>query len=155
MGRWLVLLPLLLLLSGGTVGCSTDDASSSADAVARDAAQSAKRAREKVEANVERVAARLARRAEAVARRKRERRLEAQALADRTEENAPEPDRVEPEAVESCHPDYDPCLDPNAYDYDCGGGEGNGPEYTGQVTVTGADPYELDSDDDGLGCEPY
>ncbi|MBN1530174.1 MAG: hypothetical protein JW895_14030 [Thermoleophilaceae bacterium] len=153
MRRWLAVVPVLLLVFGATVGCSTDDASSSADSATQDAAQSAKRAREKLEAKVQRLAARLARRAEAVARRKRERKLEAQALAEQTADIAPEP--VEPEPAESCHSDYDPCLDPNAYDYDCEGGEGNGPEYTGQVTVKGSDPYDLDSDDDGLGCEPY
>ncbi|HJQ04353.1 MAG TPA: PASTA domain-containing protein, partial [Nocardioides sp.] len=53
----------------------------------------------------------------------------------------------------SCTPGYSPCLPP-ASDYDCGGGSGNGPEYVDQtVTVTGSDPYELDSDGDGYGCE--
>jgi hypothetical protein len=48
--------------------------------------------------------------------------------------------------------DYDPCLPP-ASDYDCLGGSGDGPEYTGRVTVTGSDPYGLDADGDGVGCE--
>ncbi len=56
-------------------------------------------------------------------------------------------------AAASCHPSYDPCLDPNASDYDCEGGSGDGPEYTGFVTVTGSDDYDLDSDGDGTGCE--
>ncbi len=60
-----------------------------------------------------------------------------------------------PGAQAGCHPSYDPCLDPNAYDYDCEGGSGDGPNYTGQVTVTGSDDYDLDSDGDGTGCEPY
>ena len=47
---------------------------------------------------------------------------------------------------------YDPCLPP-AEDYDCVGGKGNGPAYTGQVRVIGADTYGLDSDGDGIGCE--
>jgi hypothetical protein len=35
-----------------------------------------------------------------------------------------------------CHPSYQgACLDPNASDYDCAGGSGNGPLYTGPVTV--------------------
>jgi hypothetical protein len=51
-----------------------------------------------------------------------------------------------------CTPGYSPCLPP-ASDYDCAGGTGNGPKYTGYVTVTGSDPYGLDSDNDGAGCE--
>jgi hypothetical protein len=52
----------------------------------------------------------------------------------------------------SCTSGYSPCLPP-AFDYDCSGGSGDGPEYTGTVTVTGSDPYGLDSDNDGVGCE--
>ncbi len=52
----------------------------------------------------------------------------------------------------NCTPGYSPCLPP-APDYDCSGGTGNGPEYTGPVRVTGSDPYDLDSDNDGYGCE--
>lgn len=48
--------------------------------------------------------------------------------------------------------DYSPCLAP-ASDYDCAGGEGNGPAYTGTVRVTGIDIYDLDADGDGWGCE--
>lgn len=51
-----------------------------------------------------------------------------------------------------CTPGYSPCLPP-ASDYDCAGGSGDGPKYTGYVTVTGSDPYGLDSDGDGAGCE--
>ncbi len=51
-----------------------------------------------------------------------------------------------------CTPGYSPCLPP-ASDYDCIGGSGDGPEYTGTVEVTGSDPYGLDSDNDGIGCE--
>jgi resuscitation-promoting factor RpfB len=55
----------------------------------------------------------------------------------------------------SCHPAYDPCV-PIASDVDCAGGSGNGPEYVeGPITVKviGVDPYRLDADDDGIGCE--
>ena len=54
----------------------------------------------------------------------------------------------------NCHPSYTgACLDPNASDYDCQGGSGNGPLYTGRVSVVGPDDYGLDRDGDGLGCE--
>jgi endonuclease YncB( thermonuclease family) len=53
-----------------------------------------------------------------------------------------------------CHPSYaGACLDPSAPDYDCAGGSGNGPLYTGPVRVVGPDDFGLDSDGDGLGCE--
>jgi hypothetical protein len=63
-----------------------------------------------------------------------------------------------PEAVahrkgKHCTRGYKPCLHP-ASDYDCAGGGGNGPKYVyGTVKVTGSDPYGLDSDNDGVGCE--
>jgi Ca2+-binding RTX toxin-like protein len=55
----------------------------------------------------------------------------------------------------SCTPGYSPCIPPGS-DVDCFGGGGNGPRYTQPgVTyhVTGSDPYGLDGDNDGLGCE--
>ena len=53
----------------------------------------------------------------------------------------------------TCTSGYSPCLPP-ASDYDCAGGSGDGPEYVyGTVTVTGSDPYGLDADNDGSGCE--
>lgn len=52
-----------------------------------------------------------------------------------------------------CTPGYRPCLHP-ASDYDCAGGSGDGPRYvSGTVRVTGSDPYGLDADNDGYGCE--
>lgn len=48
---------------------------------------------------------------------------------------------------------YSPCLPPGP-DVDCAGGSGDGPRYVqGPVHVTGSDPYGLDSDGDGIGCE--
>ena len=45
-------------------------------------------------------------------------------------------------------PGLQPCLPPGP-DVDCAGGEGNGPRYVeGPVSVTGSDPYDLDSDGD-------
>lgn len=49
---------------------------------------------------------------------------------------------------------YSGCLDPNAEDYDCAGGSGDEPEYvSGPIEVTGSDPFDLDRDGDGSGCE--
>jgi len=57
---------------------------------------------------------------------------------------------VEPQ----CHPSYSgACLNPNASDYDCARGSGNGPYYTGKVSVIGPDVFDLDRDRDGWGCE--
>jgi hypothetical protein len=62
---------------------------------------------------------------------------------------------AEAEASE-CDPNYSgACLDPYSSDYDCEGGSGNGPDYTGEVTVVGVDHYGLDADGDGIGCESY
>ena len=56
--------------------------------------------------------------------------------------------------TKQCHPSYTgACLDPAASDYDCAGGSGNGPLYTGKVQVVGPDVFRLDSDGDGYGCE--
>lgn len=53
----------------------------------------------------------------------------------------------------SCTPGYSPCIPPGS-DVDCAGGSGNGPRYVaGPVRVTGSDPYDLDADHDGFGCE--
>jgi flagellar hook assembly protein FlgD len=57
----------------------------------------------------------------------------------------------------TCTSGYSPCLIyHNGADYDCAGGGGNGPYYTkpGVVYhVTGSDPYGLDANHNGLGCE--
>jgi hypothetical protein len=59
--------------------------------------------------------------------------------------------------TQNCTAGYSPCLIYHGgADYDCFGGSGNGPYYTepGVVyTVTGSDPYDLDADSDGRGCE--
>jgi hypothetical protein len=53
-----------------------------------------------------------------------------------------------------CDPSYpDACLD-RAGDYDCEGGTGNGPNYVdGPLRVRAPDPFDLDKDGDGWGCE--
>jgi len=48
----------------------------------------------------------------------------------------------------SCEPGYSPCL-PVTEDLDCD----QIPDSKKPVTVTGSDPYDLDSDGDGVGCE--
>lgn len=53
-----------------------------------------------------------------------------------------------------CDPNYaGACLKPDSPDYDCAGGSGDGPDYTGPVQVVGDDPYDLDRDGDGSACE--
>ena len=48
----------------------------------------------------------------------------------------------------NCHPPYKgACLDPNASNYDCAGGSGDGPLYTGRVEVVGPDDFGLDRDE--------
>ena len=57
-------------------------------------------------------------------------------------------------AAPFCHPSYQgACLDRNASDYDCVGGSGDGPLYTGRVRVVGPDVFGLDRDGDGIGCQ--
>jgi HD domain len=53
----------------------------------------------------------------------------------------------------NCTPGYSPCIPPGP-DVDCAGGGGDGPRYVqGPVRVTGSDPYYLDGNGDGVGCE--
>lgn len=63
------------------------------------------------------------------------------------------PVRVSPPPISSCHPNYSGCLKVNAGDYDCEQGTGNGPNYTGLVEVYGSDPFGLDKNNNGWGCE--
>ncbi len=77
------------------------------------------------------------------------------------EEKAPAPIPVAPapvipkpaKASSQCNPNYSGCLKQNAGDYDCSGGSGDGPNYTGQVQVLGYDEFKLDRDGDGWACE--
>lgn len=54
-----------------------------------------------------------------------------------------------PPAATNCHPSYTPCL-PIVGDLDCADVRALG---VAPVRVTGADPYRLDGDGDGYGCE--
>lgn len=66
----------------------------------------------------------------------------------------PLPPTEPPPQAQNCHPSYEgACLDPNCSDYDCAGGSGDGPCYTGRVKVVGPDVFRLDRDGDGWGCE--
>ncbi len=55
----------------------------------------------------------------------------------------------------NCNSYYpDVCLQNGIGDYDCAGGSGNGPNYVnGPIKVLPGDPYGLDRDGDGWGCE--
>lgn len=81
----------------------------------------------------------------------REREEEEARLARVEQKRIEDAERKEEEELAAC--DYNPCLPP-ASDYDCEGGSGDGPLYTGPVEVTGIDIYDLDRDNDGIGCEP-
>jgi hypothetical protein len=73
----------------------------------------------------------------------------------------PPPEPVEqavappPPAPANCHSSYaGACLKPDASDYDCAGGSGNGPYYVeGPVSIVGPDVFGLDSNGNGVGCE--
>jgi micrococcal nuclease len=65
---------------------------------------------------------------------------------------APPPPPPPPPPPRDCQ-GYDPCLPPGP-DVDCRPGSGDGPRYVeGPVDVRGDDPYELDGNNDGVGCE--
>jgi hypothetical protein len=52
-----------------------------------------------------------------------------------------------------CDPSYTPCLREGIGDYDCSP-TANGPNYVqGTVQVHGSDPFGLDADHDGTGCD--
>jgi hypothetical protein len=65
---------------------------------------------------------------------------------------APPPPTTEPRDCDPSYPGV--CLDPDAVDYDCAGGSGDGPEYVeGPIRVRPPDPFDLDREGDGWGCE--
>ena len=78
----------------------------------------------------------------------------ADCLPDQSSESADNAPTAPEQSSPACDPSYEgACLDPNASDYDCEGGSGDGPEYTGTVQVEGDDHFGLDRDGDGIGCE--
>jgi hypothetical protein len=124
---------------------SNTPASTTADAAGATAdAQAKERAERRAEARAVRRAARRA------AERRRERR------AARKRAVAAAAAKKQSSAVDDakCDSNYSgACLDPNASDYDCSGGSGDGPEYTSTVRVVGDDHYDLDRDGDGIACD--
>ena len=65
---------------------------------------------------------------------------------------APPPPTTTPAQGDPSYPDV--CLDAAVEDYDCAGGSGNGPEYVeGPIRVRPPDPFDLDREGDGWGCE--
>jgi hypothetical protein len=88
-----------------------------------------------------------------VREREEEERAAAKMAAREEREAREEAEAAEEEAAEECNPNYSGCLDPYASDYDCAGGSGDGPLYTGTVEVIGYDEYGLDDDGDGIGCD--
>lgn len=152
---------VLCCLLVGFAGCGSD-ADSEAEQEARqtriaEERQEQRRARERAEARKRR---QVRQREQAEQRQAQAEQREQEQREERQQEEAEERARQEeeeagpePETVE-CHPSYEgACLDPTASDYDCEGGSGDGPLYTGPVTVVGSDEYGLDSDGDGSACE--
>jgi len=140
----LLLLGLLLAL----VGCGSDANSQGAQREARQ--QEAQEAHREAEGRrLRRIVAQ--ERHEEARRRARAR---AALIRARGEARAQEEEVEEEAEASECDSNYGgACLDPYASDYDCEGGSGNGPEYTGPVAVVGSDHYGLDADGDGYGCE--
>lgn len=66
-----------------------------------------------------------------------------------------QPTLAPPAQAGDCEPSYpDVCIPIGSADYDCAGGSGNGPNYIrGPIRVLPPDPYDLDRDGDGIGCE--
>jgi len=144
-----VLIPVAVLLFT-LAGCGSSESETAGSSHQAHAQRRHKAAAQRAaQLRARRQAARLRRRA-AARRRARELRREEAAQARLAEEEA----TASEEASAECDPNYaGACLDPTASDYDCEGGSGDGPYYTGEVIVVGSDPYGLDSDSDGTGCE--
>jgi hypothetical protein len=134
------------------VGCGSDGESTDAGQEAKQ--QAARESQRRVERRELRESRRQEARERRQAARRRARRQAARELARvEAREQRESEEAVEAEASE-CDPNYSgACLDPYASDYDCEGGSGDGPSYTGPVQVVGSDPYGLDADGDGYACE--
>jgi FKBP-type peptidyl-prolyl cis-trans isomerase len=137
-------------------GCGSDSQTKSEQEARQAAARQARIAAERQQLRRQHRAEARARR-EAARRKVQREAARRQAREERAQAEAEERERAESKASEEaseCDPNYSgACLDPYASDYDCEGGSGDGPEYTGPVTVVGEDHYGLDSDNDGYACE--
>jgi hypothetical protein len=153
-----------MLVLGSLVGlpsCASDDSSDgvgdSATEQTDTATQEIREERAKVRREREKLRRERVRARREAARRKREREHRRQLRAQRERERREQERREQEQAqqAQDCHASYQgACLDPNASDYDCAGGSGDGPEYTGPVQVVGSDDFDLDRDGDGVACEP-
>jgi hypothetical protein len=76
-------------------------------------------------------------------------------VATTTVPSRPAPHTTTAAPVSNCDPAYPGvCLKDGIGDYDCAGGSGNGPNYVeGPIKVLPPDPFGLDRDHDGVGCE--
>jgi len=78
-----------------------------------------------------------------------------------TRTRTPPPTLVSGVTDSNCHPSYvgtdairGGCIQSGLGDYDCAGGSGNGPNYaTSNVRVVGPDTFDLDRDNDNIGCD--
>jgi hypothetical protein len=155
-------LAALLLASVGLIlgGCGSSDSSSGTRSIqeqrAKQVAQRAqKRAHLRHQARVAAKRAAARRRIRAAHRvALRQQRVEEREARQRAAAEAREREEAETsEPTGECDPNYTgACLNPYSSDYDCEGGSGNGPDYTGEVRVVGEDHYGLDADGDGVGC---
>jgi hypothetical protein len=160
--RITVVAVMLVFATASGLGCgeSGDAASSDQQGTAQNAAALDASREARAEARRERIAARReARRARIRAQRRAAHRakVRAERRAAREAARAAEDAAAQADSgaqTSKCDPNYSgACLDPNAYDYDCTGGSGDGPDYTGPVQVVGDDHYGLDRDGDGYACE--
>jgi len=126
---------------------SRRDAASEARAATRDALRAAQRQLASARSSERTFAKRLV---ALEAKEQREREREEKLAAVEEEELV---EQEEDELAAECNPNYSGCLDPYSPDYDCAGGSGDGPDYTGTVEVLGYDEYGLDDDGDGIGCD--
>ena len=152
---------VIALLLMGSSGCGSDEGPETQEAaeIQRELQEAkrqtaVRRAQAEARREAKRQRIRLEARREREARRRQARGIEAREARLAEEAREAEEAEAEEEGASSCDPNYSgACLDPAASDYDCEGGSGDGPYYTGIVTVTGEDRHGLDSDSDGVGCE--
>ncbi len=147
---WLCVSCLVLLLAPAGCGSGGESVETQGSAQRQVRGQ----ARRIAERQRLRQAHRAAVRARHEAARRHARRAAQERLHDEEEAIAVEEEAAEERESSECDPNYSgACLDPSSSDYDCEGGSGNGPDYTGPVTVVGEDHYGLDADGDRYGCE--